>query len=159
MKKLSLLLLSVVLVGGGCLSSAPDSQDTVPESDVVESSAVPAPGFNEIDEMVVNENDGGAAEATEELDLTDLVAFDMKTGNFFFGPDTLTVKAGQQVAITFTENEGLHTFVIDEIDFKRTIQKGGTVVFTAPTEPGNYPYYCDIGRHRELGMEGVLIVE
>ena len=34
----------------------------------------------------------------------------------------------------------------------------GTITFV-PLEPGEYVFYCTIGSHRQLGMEGRLIVE
>jgi len=87
------------------------------------------------------------------------VNVDMQSGNFFFAPDTLTVEPGASVKITFTENAGFHTFVIDELDINFSISEGEALKFTAPTEPGTYAYYCDIGSHRAFGMEGTLIVE
>lgn len=84
---------------------------------------------------------------------------DMTSGNFFFEPSTITAKAGQEVTLTFTENDGFHTFVIDEIDFKTQVAKDKAVTFTVPDQPGSYAFYCDVGNHRAAGMEGVLIVE
>jgi hypothetical protein len=31
-------------------------------------------------------------------------------------------------------------------------------VFTAPTEPGDYGFWCDVGSHRFQGMTGLLTV-
>lgn len=174
MKKLVLVALVIILAGAGCTTTS------TPESDSSPTLAVPAPG-HDVDEMMVMEDgmmDGTDTDEEEQLlkeneerveddttekapdqDTTAPLLQKMDSGNFFFAPDTLRVKAGQQVDITWATNDGFHTFVIDEIDFKRTVKEGDTISFTAPTAPGTYAYYCDIGRHRELGMEGILIVE
>jgi azurin len=34
-----------------------------------------------------------------------------------------------------------------------------TVTFTAPTQPGRYPYVCSFPGHYQVGMKGELIVE
>jgi plastocyanin len=83
----------------------------------------------------------------------------MRSGNFFFAPASLTADPGQSVTVTISENSGFHTFVIDEIGFTARITEGGSFTFTAPTEPGSYAFYCDVGTHRAQGMEGVLVVE
>ena len=83
----------------------------------------------------------------------------MESGNFFFEPAIITASPGQEVKITISENSGMHTFVIDEINFKQTVEAGAILSFTAPETTGRYSYYCDIGPHRQLGMEGVLVVE
>ncbi len=83
----------------------------------------------------------------------------LKSGNFFFEPDTIFAKYGQTVTINFSENSGFHTFVIDELNLKQTVSTSGTVTFVAPTTPGRYEFYCDVGSHRDLGMKGTLIVE
>lgn len=87
------------------------------------------------------------------------LAVNMVSANFSFAPKTISAKPGQKVDITFTSNEGFHTIVIDAINFKQTVTSGQTVSFVAPTTPGSYPYYCDIGTHRMKGMEGTLIVK
>ena len=83
----------------------------------------------------------------------------MKSGNFFFEPSQMTASPGQEVHLTFLENSGFHTFVIDEIALNESIETGNTISFTAPMTPGNYAYYCDVGSHRSMGMEGILIVK
>jgi hypothetical protein len=41
-----------------------------------------------------------------------------------------------------------------------TVESGATgeTTFTAPAEPGSYPFVCSIPGHRESGMVGELIV-
>ncbi len=83
----------------------------------------------------------------------------MESGNFFFTPNVINAAPGQKIEITFAKNAGFHTFVIDEIGLNQQIKAGNKVIFEAPTEPGSYAFYCDIGSHRDLGMEGTLIVK
>ncbi|MBP6993773.1 cupredoxin domain-containing protein [Candidatus Woesebacteria bacterium] len=81
--------------------------------------------------------------------------------NFSFAPSTITVKKGEKVTILFKNMEGFHDFVIDELDVKTTqINEGEeeSVEFT-PMEAGEYEFYCSVGKHREMGMVGTLIVE
>jgi len=92
-------------------------------------------------------------------DVVGTLAVSMESGNFFFRPSAIQAFAGQQVDVTFTANSGFHTFAIDEVGLDETISEGGTIFFTAPSEPGEYAFYCSIGSHRASGMEGVLIVE
>lgn len=106
------------------------------------------------------------ANAEEEIQIVDIVIggaadvnLDMVSGNFFFEPNTISAAPGDSIKITFTENSGFHTFVIDELELNFSIEEGEALKFTAPTEPGSYSYYCDIGSHRAFGMEGTLIVE
>jgi len=35
----------------------------------------------------------------------------------------------------------------------------GSVTFTVPTEPGNYPFLCSFPAHCTVGMKGVLVVK
>ena len=101
----------------------------------------------------------GSVLSTEVACKPEAVFVSMESGNFFFSPSSITAEPGQEVVISITENSGTHTFVIDEIGYKSGVSTGDTLSFTAPTEPGSYSYYCDVGSHRALGMEGTLIVE
>jgi len=181
MKKLFIPFFALVLAGGGCFSSAPTENSDFAQpsglgtpgvADEMEDGApslgMPAPGFEDVEEMMVEDEDSMMEESDEsdrtEEDSVEATAggelnVTMDSGNFFFAPDTITASPGQTVHVTFASNGGFHTFVIDEINFKNKVEKGDTISFTAPTEPGSYPFYCDIGSHRALGMEGVLIVK
>lgn len=83
----------------------------------------------------------------------------MEMGNFFFKPNVINAKAGERIKLVYTKNAGFHTFVIDEIGLKAPITEGQSVIFTAPTKAGSYTFYCDVGSHRAMGMEGTLIVK
>lgn len=79
-----------------------------------------------------------------------------------FSPATITVRAGQQVKITF-QNQGkvIHNLVIEGLGVStRTIRPGQTdiIEFTAPA-PGTYTFFCSVPGHRAAGMLGHLIVE
>lgn len=111
------------------------------------------------EEKLVEVNTRTEQETTVEITQPAMQAVNMEAGNFFFKPAKITAAPGQKVNITFTKNSGFHTIVIDEIGFKASVAEGATVSFTAPTSPGSYAYYCDVGNHRAFGMEGVLVVE
>lgn len=165
MKKMTLGLCALLLMGAGCYS--PDPSAALPGEDQLlnrldetPSSEIAEDGTEEGVEVI----DGSAAlaldaEAGDVVDLSASLALSMESGNFFFKPNTITAKAGQEVTVTMEKNTGLHTFVIDEINLKASIEEGESFTFTAPSDPGSYAYYCDIGNHRAFGMEGTLIVE
>lgn len=87
--------------------------------------------------------------------------FTVTASNFTFAPKTLTVKKGQPVEITFTNAGGAHDFVINEFTVKTQILASGkseTVTFT-PDKTGTFDYYCSVGNHQAMGMQGTITVE
>ena len=124
-----------------------------------------------------------AAAASLEVAPKDAL-FLVQMTNFAFSPSTLDVKTGDviEIAIQNVTTEP-HDFTIERIDADLHIsylggagthEHGGTAmaadlhfVLTEPGsgvvhikvhEPGEYIFYCSIPGHRELGMEGTLIV-
>ncbi len=86
----------------------------------------------------------------------------VRGNNFSFSPKNLTVKEGETVRVTFINNGGLHDFVIDAFTGARTKQiKGGEqeVIEFVADKKGAFAYYCSVGEHRAMGMEGTLTVE
>lgn len=82
-------------------------------------------------------------------------------GEFYYEPNEIRVKVDEPVKIIFNDVEGFHDFVIDEFNVKTPQIKGPNTVevtFT-PDKTGSFEYYCSVGRHREMGMKGTLIVE
>ncbi len=83
-----------------------------------------------------------------------------------FDTDRIEVAAGATVELTLVNGDANPTvppdLVVEGVDGAATqqISPGDetTVTFTAPMEPGEWPFYCSLGNHRELGMEGVFVV-
>lgn len=86
----------------------------------------------------------------------------VEASEFKFSPASITLAPGQSVRLTLvnTGNMG-HDLDIDGIVDGPIIAAGDQTIitFTAPQKAGNYPYYCSVGSHRSLGMEGQLIVK
>jgi len=122
---------------------------------------------------------GGAQEGSGEFEVT-------VKDDFAYSPSTLSVKAGQEVAITFV-NEGSvqHTFniamkgaelghVLEEDDAEHREEEmheilifemhevaagiSGSGTFTAPLEAGDYTFFCSIPGHFDAGLSGILQV-
>ena len=111
---------------------------------------------------------GSASSSTIDVTLTD----------FSFTPNAFTVPAGQEITLNITNNGAVvHNFIImklgttagdafdegDQINVfsqKTDIQPGGdvSVVFTAPTEPGDYQVVCKTPGHITSGMIATLTV-
>lgn len=93
--------------------------------------------------------------------MVDTVTVEVGGQNFSFDPSEIRVKQGQKVKIVFTSVSGFHDWVIDEFDARTPqIQTGetATVEFVAD-KAGTFEYYCSVGKHRENGMVGNLIIE
>lgn len=93
------------------------------------------------------------ASATKEFTVTG--------SSFTFDPKELRVKKGDAVRITFKNAGGFHDFTIDEFNVKTKQIPAGeedTIEFVAD-KTGSFAYYCSVGNHREMGMEGALVVE
>lgn len=82
----------------------------------------------------------------------------MNVANYSFTPGTITATAGEAITINFGTVSGTHIFDIDELNVHQSITAGGSVTFMAPSTPGTYTYYCSVGSHRSMGMEGTLVV-
>jgi plastocyanin len=82
----------------------------------------------------------------------------MEAGLFFFTPETLEAKVGEEVILNISATGG-HTFTIDELDVNVSLPHGETtrVLFT-PEVTGTFEYYCSIPGHRESGQMGMLEV-
>ena len=164
MKKYLFILSALTLIGAGCASTPTKNAQTTKESE-------PTVETNTNSQTVVTENGVEATFVTEttgddDKDIVDVVlgksadvSVNMEAKNFALTPNIISATSGQKIKITFTKNSGFHTFVIDDLDLKFAIKEGEALTFTAPTTPGTYTFYCDVGSHRANGMEGTLVVK
>lgn len=79
-----------------------------------------------------------------------------------FLPASLDIKQGETVKLTFKNVGKLpHNLVITELGVtSKTIAAGkeDSVTFTAD-KSGTFTTFCSVGNHRQLGMEGTLMVK
>lgn len=114
---------------------------------------VPATPGSDVEGMVVSE-EGGAKETVREI----VVEGD----EFSFSPASISVKAGENIKLTFN-NAGStpHNLKVEGLGIGTSTIGGGeseTIEFTAE-EDGTYATFCSVGNHRALGMEGTLVIE
>ena len=94
-------------------------------------------------------------------------AFPLTEGPLAFGYDTGRIEVSQNatVTLTFSNNDMNpsvnHDWYLPHLEAQTaTIAPGGsdTITFDVDLPPGEYPFWCSIGSHRDQGMEGVLVV-
>ncbi len=81
--------------------------------------------------------------------------------NYQFTPETITVKKGEKIRIVFKSTDGIHDFRVDELNIATATVRSGQEDFVefTPDKTGTFKYYCSVGNHRAMGMEGTMIVE
>lgn len=81
---------------------------------------------------------------------------------FSFSPSKITLTKGERIRITFKNiGNSSHNLVVENLGVAtKTIPGGATdsVEFVAD-KSGSFTFYCAVGNHRQLGMEGKLEVE
>lgn len=97
----------------------------------------------------------------------DATVVEVHAHNIHFYPDHLTATPGQKLALHLMNvepGEVPHNFFIalpaGIIGTKGVLEPGqdGYLVITAPEQPGDYFFWCDVGSHRFQGMNGTLTV-
>lgn len=137
------IIVLIVLVAGTFLFIGMGKQAEAP--------ITPAEDINIVNEPAVN----------DEEEVQPVKEFVIKGTNFSFDPSVITVNQGDRVKITFENTEGFHDLVIDEYEIATTQVNAPdiqTVEFIAD-KVGSFEYYCSVGKHREQGMKGTLVVE
>jgi uncharacterized cupredoxin-like copper-binding protein len=99
----------------------------------------------------------GAQAATVQVTVTG-------SDDFRFSPDTVTVKAGQPLQVTF-QNGGamLHDFTVQQglttpVAIQAEAGKSVTATMTF-AKPGTYKFFCSQPGHDQLGMHGAINVQ
>lgn len=154
---IGILVALVVVVGGAYLiglnkTEAP-AEDTLNGSGIEENDTV-------AEEEMTGSEDGNTGTETETQE-PESVTIDVTGENFDLSEEEIRIKKGTRVTINFTSTDGFHDWTIDEFSAStERVNTGGTtsVTFVADTA-GTFPFYCSVGNHRQLGMEGSLIVE
>lgn len=157
-KTVVIVLVLLVVLGGGYFQmgqkkvEAPmeDSNEVTEENSQVSNSTG----------VVDGEDQSIAVGEQTQTEAPSLKEFTVSGGNFAFTPNSMTVKKGDTVRVTFKNLEGFHDFKIDEFNVATKQIKGGseeTVEFVAD-KTGTFEYYCSVGQHRAMGMKGTLTI-
>jgi plastocyanin len=95
---------------------------------------------------------GDAAGGSVELTATE----------FAFDPSSIQVdEAGKTTFTLVNDGKFGHALEIEGQGIEEetdTIDGGKTTELTVELKPGEYEFYCPVGNHREMGMEGTLVV-
>lgn len=148
----------IIIIGGGWWYMAQPTTDAVPTGGaagtVLEGSEMP-------DNGMVGGDAAMPVPGTDTPEMAVVREFTVTGSSFAFAPNTMTVKKGEKVRVTFINSGGKHDWVLDEFAGARTkvLDAGGTetIEFVAD-KVGTFEYYCSVGQHRAAGMKGVFVV-
>lgn len=149
MKKIMFVVLASVVLAGCSLQTLKPQSPPKPQSQ----SQTPRQRI----QQQVPQDPTQSLTVSAEADKT----IEISASNFTYDKKEIRVKKGEKVAVKFTNGEGFHDFVIDELDVKtQRLPEGQSETVMIPTDKvGEYAYYCSVGSHRAQGMEGKLIIE
>jgi len=86
----------------------------------------------------------------------------VQANEYSFFPSLITAKVGEKVQLTFKNMGAMpHNLTIEGLNLATKTIGGGqsdVLEFTVD-KSGTYLFYCSVGTHRELGMEGTLEVK
>lgn len=170
MKKL-LLIFSIIFLISACSfysaeETAPSAEDgaaiesitqeqTVPDENALTPEAAAEPAQNESDMPPAAAPESQSAPAEESEPSPQIISLD--SGNLYFKPENITVKANQPVKVNYT-NKGEHTFEIDELGVKVNLAPDSGTFSFLPAKTGTFQFYCGVGGHRQAGMYGTITV-
>lgn len=149
------LLAGLVILVGMAVAAFVLAQNTGRQKEIEEGPQVsqefPAPGNEGTPEMVVSTD---SASPEKEI----VVSGD----EYSFSPTSISLTQGETVKVTFKNTGGLpHNFVITELGISTKTIPGGqedSVTFTVE-KTGMYAFFCSVGNHRQLGMEGEVSIK
>lgn len=99
--------------------------------------------------------------AVQGVSTSEVQNITVEGGSYYFKPNEIRVKKGDKVKITFTNSGSMHNLTLDEFNVNINgvaAGQSGTAEFVAD-KAGTFEYYCSVGRHRQMGQKGTLIVE
>ncbi|MCG8685050.1 MAG: cupredoxin domain-containing protein, partial [Desulfobacterales bacterium] len=96
--------------------------------------------------------DGHVADFSDAMSGT--VELTVENKGLAFVTETIIVKKGTTVELTFVNTGGFHDWVLDEFDAATSQIRAGqseTIEFVADMA-GEFEFYCSVGNHRRAGM-------
>lgn len=148
-------LVVFLLVGRGVVP-------TIPKVDMTKVSPVPSNTMlNELKEGTLGEETmGGKQIVADGVSFGGIKQGTIEASNFKFVPDAISVNQGDTVIVTIKNTQGIHDFVIDELEVKsKTLSEGQSeeITFVA-SKKGTFQFYSSVGQQRSMGMVGTIVV-
>lgn len=117
------------------------------------------PAMQEEADVPMDKNADTGDMDSEDQATENSITIDM--ANYSFTPAIIEAAPGDRITVKLTNSGGFHDFVIDELNVASAPINTGDeamVVIDVPENPdqNEYVFYCSVGNHRQLGMEGVL---
>lgn len=90
-----------------------------------------------------------------------IIVIEVSGQNFSFSPSKISLQKNKKVKIVFKNIEGFHDFRIEGMKVATKVIKAGeeTSVTFAPNKKGKFIFYCSVGNHRAMGMQGTLVIK
>lgn len=164
MKKIIGVLIATSLILASCFLQ----KESAPAEDTAESQPAAAEESSQVDEQSLATYP--SAETTEIIQIKPAPTASMQavsleprvinveSGNLFFKPSTIRVKANEKITIKFA-NKGVHTFTVKELGIDVNLNSASNSVTFIPAKKGTFQIICGILGHAAAGMVGQLIVE
>ena len=144
---IGLLLVAVLITGCyGTQTTTPSAPTTTGKETSI---GVPAPGNEDVEEMVVKSSGG------------DVKEFEITAKQWEFVPNIIRVNQGDTVKLTITGADVTHGFNLPDFGVNARLNPGKPVIveFIADKK-GAFPFACNVPCGRgHGGMSGTLIVE
>jgi nitrite reductase (NO-forming) len=144
-------LMAIPAIGAVAVGVAAFGRGGFAQDSTATPSASPSPSASP---MATPATDAGASAGAAATAVT------VTAGDLFFDPKELTIAAGTDVQVTFTNGGALaHDWVVKDQNIGTDLQNpGGTQTITVNLPAGDYQYICSVPGHAEAGMVGTLHV-
>jgi uncharacterized cupredoxin-like copper-binding protein len=149
-RRLSALAVVAIAVLGGFAASGCGDDDDDTATPAATTGAETTAGADTTAET----QGGNGGTSTIDLSMTD----------FELNPSDPTVPAGEVTINATNDGQAPHNIEVEgpsgEQELESDLSPGDSGTLTVDlSKPGNYEWYCPVGNHRDLGMEGEITVE
>ena len=158
-------VLIILGIGGYYLLSKDEPRSEINVSEPTTTNSIPAPGFEDVGEMIVDDETMVDDSMVKEDTMVDeqpgaVKEITMTVKQWKFTPNRIEVNKGDTVRLTIQSIDVAHGISIPQFNVSTFLSPGNTtVVEFVASETGSFTFFCNVScgsGHR--GMTGTLIV-